>query len=1271
LKRLRNLFITGIIINLLTIFAIAGNFNPQNISIPQGLSHSNVFSILQDKYGFLWVATMDGLNRYDGYNFKKFKNVPGNPNSLIEDQVWDIAEDKKGNLWIATHGGVSFYNRIENKFTQYDIEDLLSTNDSSNPQAVSVLIDNQGGIWIGTVGGGVIKYNREEDKFENVEFDVKPHNGEFGLHVVFPLLEFQGSIFAGDFTNGLVKYDRQGQAFREVNFNSDKIVPDFTGTDERISALYGDQNGVLWIVTEYGIYKYRLADNKIWQIKKFASRDIFQLWRLYSGICQDAEGNIWIGKDGRGLYKVDGISDDIKRIPFGQEYKQKPNVYNKMIISMFTDNTGIIWMGTMLEGLFKFDPASEPFTHHINDPENPRSISGNEAFGLLESSVYPNTIYVGIRGSGLDMYNHVNGDFKKVNIDFDTDMFGGSVRAILEETDGSLYIGSWGDGLLKYSLKEGTKIISKWDSTDNRTISHDLVRVLRRDGDGLIWIGTNFGLNVYEPESGKLNRIYSTDIPEYQQDLIDIVRDKHNKSQAMISILEVGEAEKLRKEFTIDRPRDFLVVSVGEGLRDSLCADYGWIEDPKGDKVWSSEQLRDTYYLNGADKNRITIDLVKLIPGKYSLNYRSDDSHSFGSWNAGAPIDSTMWGIQIFKIGDTESRKIKNYLTQSKNQPLISGPNIRSIHMDHRNNNIVWIGTDADGLNRFDKSNGSVKYYQYDSENSNTVSNNSIQFIHEDNQGILWLATNSGLNRFDPVKEEFSVFREEDGLPTNYIASILEDDSGDLWLATRNGLSRMNYSNGRATFVNYDADDGLGGGDFIAQVALKSSNGRLYFGGDHGLNEFFPGKMNTNPPRILLTDLRIGNKSISTMAEDLPIDSTIYETDEITLKYGDNDLSFEYAALHFGRSEKNQYAHMLEGYDEEWSYDNRRFATYTNLDPGKYIFKIRGSNSDGVWNNQGKQLNITILPPWWQTIWAYFGYGFIFLGIIFGVDRIQRRRILARERNRQVIHESELRAEAAELQAKASEAERRAISLEYEQKKRELEEARDLQLSMLPKELPQLPNLDIAVYMKTATEVGGDYYDFNVSMDGTLTVVVGDATGHGMKAGTMVTAAKSLFNTHAHNPDILFTFNEITRCIKTMHMKMLSMCLTIMKIQGNKMIMSAAGMPPALFYNREVQSTEEIVIKGMPLGTFKDYPYELQERTLAPGDTILLMSDGMPELFNKDKEMFGYKRIRDTFEEVVEKQPEDIIDHLKNTGSLWADDEDPNDDVTFVVLKVK
>ena len=221
---------------------------------------------------------------------------------------------------------------------------------------------------------------------------------------------------------------------------------------------------------------------------------------------------------------------------------------------------------------------------------------------------------------------------------------------------------------------------------------------------------------------------------------------------------------------------------------------------------------------------------------------------------------------------------------------------------------------------------------------------------------------------------------------------------------------------------------------------------------------------------------------------------------------------------------------------------------------------------------------------------------FYFLLWVFShLIRIQRARVKTQERRK---------AELAILEA------------ENERKTKELEEARQLQLSMLPKELPQLPHLDIAVYMQTATEVGGDYYDFHVSLDGTLTVVIGDATGHGMKAGTMVTTAKSLFNSYAPNPDILFSFQEITRCIKQMNFGKLSMCLTMLKIKGNKMQISTAGMPPSFIFRRDTRVVEEHLFKAMPLGTMDKFPYEIKDTTLSPGDTILLMSDGLPELEN-------------------------------------------------------
>ncbi len=207
--------------------------------------------------------------------------------------------------------------------------------------------------------------------------------------------------------------------------------------------------------------------------------------------------------------------------------------------------------------------------------------------------------------------------------------------------------------------------------------------------------------------------------------------------------------------------------------------------------------------------------------------------------------------------------------------------------------------------------------------------------------------------------------------------------------------------------------------------------------------------------------------------------------------------------------------------------------------------------------------------------------------------------------------------------------------------------------------------------MQTATEVGGDYYDFHIAMDGTLTVVIGDATGHGMKAGTMVTSTKTLFNTLAPNPDIVETFHEMTRCLKLMQMEKLSMCLTMLKITGNKIQMSSAGMPPVFIYKRENQTIEEHVIKGMPLGTFIDFPYSIVESDISIGDTILLMSDGFPELQNDEKEMYGYKRARNYFEEIAGESPEEIISKLKTAGSNWVKDKDPDDDVTFVVIKVK
>ncbi len=282
----------------------------------------------------------------------------------------------------------------------------------------------------------------------------------------------------------------------------------------------------------------------------------------------------------------------------------------------------------------------------------------------------------------------------------------------------------------------------------------------------------------------------------------------------------------------------------------------------------------------------------------------------------------------------------------------------------------------------------------------------------------------------------------------------------------------------------------------------------------------------------------------------------------------------------------------------------------------------------------------------------------------FKLDRTEKVKRTTSILLEETIEELEKKREAVEVQSKL-------IEEENKRKSEELEEARQLQLAMLPKQLPQLPNLDIAVYMQTATEVGGDYYDFHVGTDGTLTAVCGDATGHGLKAGTVVTITKSLFNNLASDENILNSFSKISRVIKDMKFRQLAMCLMLLKIRGNRLWLSSAAMPPALIYRKSNKAVEEIFIKGMPLGSMNNFPYTIKESYLEQGDTILLLSDGLPELTNERNEMYGYDRTKTEFHSVGEKEPEEIVNHLKNSASLWSNGKAPDDDVTFVVIKVK
>ncbi|MCF8242487.1 MAG: SpoIIE family protein phosphatase [Melioribacteraceae bacterium] len=303
-------------------------------------------------------------------------------------------------------------------------------------------------------------------------------------------------------------------------------------------------------------------------------------------------------------------------------------------------------------------------------------------------------------------------------------------------------------------------------------------------------------------------------------------------------------------------------------------------------------------------------------------------------------------------------------------------------------------------------------------------------------------------------------------------------------------------------------------------------------------------------------------------------------------------------------------------------------------------------------------LDLDLIEPFYGVTNGY-PFGFLML-ILFSSIYLSRN--FAR-RNRKILEH--------ERKNKEMEISRRILEAQNARKAKELEEARQVQLSLLPQCISKLGDLEICFDMQTASEVGGDYYDFHLSEDNSLTIVIGDATDHGMKAGMMVSIIKSLFLTHVADTDIIDFFYKCTNTIKQMKLKNLYMALLMMKIRGNNITFSSAGMPPVLVYRNSSDKVEEHKLKGMPIGAVKRFPYQIKQVDLYPGDVVLLMSDGLPELFDENKNSFGYRRVKEVLKSNHNLSADEIVQKLFTAGKEWRSSENASDDITFVALKLK
>lgn len=777
--------------------------------------------------------------------------------------------------------------------------------------------------------------------------------------------------------DGINKYD----GYEFTVYNLDDNNPDSINSN-LIFDIAADDEGNLWIgTTGNGLNFFNVTTGKFTQYthdknnpKSISSNHITRVFI-------DSKKRLWIGNR-NGLDRLDlntGVSDEIEFEHFNSEISTPIPKYDGSFISaIYEDKKGGLFVGGKV-GLYKLrkDGKGKDFFANVTDeiglPKTTIRSIAEDATGRLfiatGRGLYYQTLDV---ESGFERFH--KGGFGTILIDKDNHIWAGSDR-------GLFYFENFTDDKPPVFLKQ-----FQYDSKDPSSLSKNIVRSLFMDDTGIIWIGTNGGgINIFDPKRKQFKNIRNTSDPNSLS--YDKIRSIFEDSNGTLWIgTEGGGLNMLKKANDNGSYKSFKHFN-------SLKKIFAISETNIGGKqnlMIGSEGFPGLYFLdisnpeNISEKNLAGTDLNN---GVFSLLSDSNENIWIGTYNSGIH----RW-IKTDTIGKFKKQSFGHYPGKANS---ISSNIIRNILEDSQGN--IWLAT-GDGLSVLSakeryKKRPKFKAYKHDPANTKSISHNYVLSLYESSSGVVWAGTfGGGLNKFIPGTDEqpatFEHYSSLDGLPNNVIKGILEDSKQNLWLSTNKGLSSFDPE--KKTFKNYNSSDGLQDNEFQELACLKRPDGEMLFGGINGFNAFYPDEIQENkyPAKTVITDLLISNKSVEIGEEingKVVLEKNISKSKEIELNYGNTNFSFEFAALHYAAPSKNQYAYKLEGFDTEWTETTakKRYATYTNLKPGDYVFKVKASNNDGIWNSEPTILNIHIIPPWYRTNFAYVCYGLLFMGMLW------------------------------------------------------------------------------------------------------------------------------------------------------------------------------------------------------------------------------------------------------------------------------------------------
>ncbi len=773
------------------------SFHFKKYQVGDGLSENAVYCTLQDTEGFMWFGTKDGLNRFDGSNFRHYQHKAGDENSVGNNFIRSISQKNRGHLYIGTDAGLYIMNIKNESFKKLNLrtKDNIAINTAVN----SLLVDSRGILWVGTMFQGIFKYSPNENILQKVKIE-----NDLGLNATWSIIE--------------------------------------------------DKSGTVWAGTRLGLLKYHSQDETFESVKNLFS-------------------------------KTENSDNEV--------------------LSILEDSIGNLWLGTWANGLRCFNKQSGEFTAYLNQPAK--------------------NLYV----------THI--------------------RSIFQYTDKSLLIGS-DDGL--YLFNTETKIAKRVDIPQYKySLSDQSIYSITRDKEGGVWIGTYFGGVNYLNTSLLSIETYYPDV------------------------LHGFLSGKAVSQFCEDKMGNLWIATEDGGVN---------YFNVKSKLI--TQPVKATYH----NTHALLLDNDDLWIGTFSrgLDIYNTKTKKLTNYRFNANNLKTINDDCIFSIYRTKSGEIYvgtpvgvNKFDRIKKQ-FIRIPEITGFIYDMKEDDTgnLWLASYGTGAIKLDVKTKKWLHYDKIKKSNNPIVGSKLTSIYIDSQKrIIFTSEGRGIFIYKRKTDEFENISEADGLPNNVIYGVLDDPSGNLWLSSNKGLICVNAKNPKG-YKLYNIENGLQSNQFNFKSSYKAKDGKFYFGGINGFNSFYPQELNKLRnqiiPPVAITKISILSNTDTKLEKD--IQARLNNKQTIKLKYDKSSFTISFVSLSFISQYKNEYAYKLQGVDADWnSAGNNKNVTYVNLPPGKYKFKVKASNNDGLWNEEGSEIEIEILPPFWLSNVAKIIYAILIISLLY------------------------------------------------------------------------------------------------------------------------------------------------------------------------------------------------------------------------------------------------------------------------------------------------